>query len=311
MTKIADRLEDWRIENVRGKSQVNKEVLVRWFNKWFHEFQSMLLEYVSWKNNTAHRFRDIAKDQDEYSFPLTDSDVQTSVQDFYSIIQLRVAYENDKYWNPIYRICKPIEFGDYNLSPLKNKWVQRFETVKKHELIDPEWPDEKSNWKKNANGDYIYYYEEVAVLDKNWNPIYDLKERGGTEVQWPHVWGRVSELFPRYTFVSKTNIKIFPTPRKDISNWISLTYNFIQKPLTVEDVYDNDIEESDLCLPRYFLDAIDDYMTYRLYLTENPEQAQWHYQIFKETLTNNIYGLNKDKRPVEEWMADTRYFSHF
>ena len=264
MTKISERLEDWRIENVRGSSQVNKEVMVRWFNKWLHEFQSKLLEFVSWKNNTAHRFKDIEKNKDEYELPLTDSDVETNVQDFYSIIQLRVAYDIDKNWNPIYRICYPIDFGDYNFSPLKN-------------------------------------------TPQTWT----LKARGGTVKQWPNVWWKVSDLYPRYTFISKNKIKIFPTPIKDISNWLTLAYNYMQKPLTYEQIYDDDIEESDLCLPRYFIDAVEDYMTYKLYLTENPELAQFHLQQFEKALDDNIYWANKDKRAVIEWMADTRYFSHY
>lgn len=37
--------------------------------------------------------------------------------DFYSITQLRVAYEEDKNGNPIFRVCKPISLTDYNISP--------------------------------------------------------------------------------------------------------------------------------------------------------------------------------------------------
>jgi hypothetical protein len=44
-----------------------------------------------------------------------------------------------------------------------------------------------------------------------------------------------------------------------------------------------------LNLPRYFLDAIDDYITFRLYQAENPEMAQWYYQQFENTLHDNIY----------------------
>ena len=312
MTKISDVLENWRIENVRGSQQINKEVMVSWFNKWFHDFQKMLLEYVSWKNNTAHRFRHIEKDKDEYELPLTDSDTSTSVQDFYSIIQLRVAYDVDKLGQPIYRVCRPLEFWDYNLKPLKNKWVQRMQYYKRHVLIDPEWdPNDKENWAKDENGKYIYDEGREPVYDKNWNPIYDLKARGWTQHWEPFIWGRVSEQFPRYTFIDKNHIKIFPTPTKDVDNGITIAYNFMQKPISYDDIYDNDIEESDLCLPRYFMDAIEDFMTYKLYQVENPEQAQWYYQLFQNTINDNIYGMNKDKRPVEEWFANTTYFSHF
>ena len=68
---------------------------------------------------------------------------------------------------------------------------------------------------------------------------------------------------------------------------------------------------NNLNLPWYFLDAIDDYITFRLYQAENPEMAQWYYQQFESTLHDNIYGLNKDKRPVDESFANTTYFSHY
>jgi hypothetical protein len=58
--------------------------------------------------------------------------------------------------------------------------------------------------------------------------------------------------------------------------------------------------ESTLNLPRYFFDAIEDYLTFRLYQAENPEMAQWYYQQFEKTMMDNIYGMNKDKRPIEE-----------
>jgi hypothetical protein len=74
----------------------------------------------------------------------------------------------------------------------------------------------------------------------------------------------------------------------------------MQKPISYDDIYVNNIKESDLCLPRYFIDAIEDFMTYKLYQVENPEQAQWYYQLFEKTINDNIYGMNKDKRPVEE-----------
>lgn len=61
-----------------------------------------------------------------------------------------------------------------------------------------------------------------------------------------------------------------------------------------------------LGLPRYFLDVIDDYMSYRLIEAENPELAGSYYQTFINTLHNNIYGLNRDQRPVEEEFANLR-----
>jgi hypothetical protein len=63
-----------------------------------------------------------------------------------------------------------------------------------------------------------------------------------------------------------------------------------------------------LNLPWYFFDAIEDYMTYQLYLKENPESASIYLQTFQETLHDNIYGLNRDQRPTEEEFANLSYF---
>lgn len=65
-----------------------------------------------------------------------------------------------------------------------------------------------------------------------------------------------------------------------------------------------------LGLPRYFLDVIDDYLSYRLIEAENPELAAMYYQTFEKTLHDNIYGLNRDQRPVEEEFANLRSLYH-
>ena len=66
----------------------------------------------------------------------------------------------------------------------------------------------------------------------------------------------------------QTHIRIFPTPDKTITAGISLNFNYINKPIT-----DSSLDEDKLGLPRYFLDAVDDYMSYRLFQAENPELA--------------------------------------
>lgn len=217
----------------------------------------MILEYVSAKQNTASIFADIVKGEAEYDLPLSD----TGKPDFYSIIQLRVAYKTDKYGNPIYRICTPISLTDYNIRPTNN-------------------------------------YPETWKVKIQWGR------------QWygsPVIWKRISQRHPRYVFVNKDTIKIFPTPMENVENWLSLNYNYIEDI----DAIELSTEVASLNLPRYFLDAIDDYITFRLYQAENPEMAQWYYQQFDSTLHDNIYGLNKDKRPIEEDFANTTYFSHY
>ena len=258
MATISDMIENWRLEEIRWASQVNDKVWLAWFNKWLLIFQKTILEYVSGKQNLSNAVYPIIAWQSEYELPLWEVDVP----DFYSIIQLRVAYD-EKNWVPKYRVCKQINLTDYNINP--------------------------SNWK---------------------------------QIGEPIIWDRINKDNPRFTFVDKEHIKIYPTPDKNVANWLALSYNYIKRTLTEDEAFwiwdeDHDRWETEpvdldtLNLPRYFFDAIEDYITFRLYQAENPEQAQWYYQQFEQTLHDNIYGLNKDKRPVEESLADTSYFSHY
>ena len=102
-------------------------------------------------------------------------------------------------------------------------------------------------------------------------------------------------------FTGKNEIRIFPKPDQNVTAWLNLTFNYISK-----DVALNTNEES-LGLPTYFLDAVEDYLSYRLIQAENPELAMTYYQRFIDTLHDNIYGLNRDQRPVEEEFADLRW----
>ena len=271
MGTIKEMYDNWCIEELRSWNQVNQEVWLAWFNKWLLIFQKMLLEYVSGKQSTSVTFADIKKWVDEYPLPVFDE--QDHIEDFYSIVQLRVAYNVDKNNLPLYRICKPIDFSEYNINPLKN------------------YP---ATW--------------------------DVKIQWWRQVWWPMVWDRISRVNPKYVFVPKYEngvyknyIKIFPTPIKDIDRGLTLTYNFVQRPLEYDESLFtwNSYDLWKLNLPWYVLDAIEDYITFRLYQAENPEMAQWYYNQFESTLHDNIYWLNKDKRPIDEWMADLRYFYHY
>lgn len=254
MATVQTRLNNWALEELRWATQVNQNVLLARYNKGLQIFQKTLLEYVSGMQNTASAFFDTTQDIADYDLPLWEA----GAPDFYSIIQLRVAYHTNKYGNPIYRVCKPINLSDYNIRPTNNTY-------------------------------------------ENW----ELKQQWWRQVGSPIVWGGISQLNPRYVFTAKNKIKIFPTPTEWIENGISLNYNFIEQPVSLT------TDESTLNLPRYFFDAIEDYITFRLYQAENPEMAQRYYQQFQQTLNDNIYGLNKDKRPVEEGFANTSYFSHY
>ena len=255
MATVQTRLNNWALEELRWATQVNNSVLLAWYNKGLQIFQKTILEYVSGMQNVSSIFKDIDKDVADYTLPMWDA----WIPDFYSIIQLRVAYKLWKNWEPLYRVCSPINLSDYNIRPTNN------------------------------------------VYDANNNLI----EQWGRQKGSPIVWWKISEYRPRYMFTGKNSIKIFPTPTEDVENWLSLNYNFIEQPVSLS------TDESTLNLPRYFFDAIEDYLTFRLYQAENPEMAQRYYQQFEQTLNDNIYGLNKDKRPIEEGFANTTYFSHY
>ena len=257
MATIQNMYNNRCLEELRWTSQVNANVWLAWFKKGLLVFQKMILEYVSGMQNTASAFYDITKDTATYNLPLG----AASTPDFYSIIQLRVAYKNDKNGNPMYRVCKPINLSDYNIRPTNNTYDDN---------------------------------------DK-------LVAQGGRQIGSPIIWSRISQRNPRYVFVDKDTIKIFPTPTENIENWLSLNYNYIEDV----DSITMSTNINSLNLPWYFMDAIEDYTTFRLYQAENPEMAQWYYQQFEQTLHDNIYGLNKDKRPVDEEFANTTYFSHY
>ena len=164
MATLADMYEGWGTEEIRWWDQVNKKVWLSWFNKWYLIFQKMIMEYVSWKQNVANAITDIHSWQSEYKLPLG----ALNTPDFYSIIQLRVAYGANKDWMPLYRVCKLINLTDYNIRPTDGRQI--------------------------------------------WEPI---------------VWNRISKRNPRFTFVDKDTIKIYPTPDKNVDNGLALSYNYM------------------------------------------------------------------------------------
>lgn len=251
MATVKDRIDNWATLEIRWDTQINYNVVLKRYNKGLHIFQKYLLEYASGLLNTSVRFQNIQKWKDEYDLPLGLS----NVEDFYSIIQLRVAYKLDKNNQPLYKVCKPIDFWEYNIQPLKN------------------------------------------IPDTG-----DVKIQGWQQIGWPYIWDTISMNSPKYIFVKKDKIKIFPTPIEDVSMWLSLAYNFMEKPVSLT------TDEWNLNLPWYFFDAIDDYMSYMLYLKENPEMAEIYLQTFQTTLHDNIYWLNRDQRYSEENFANLSYF---
>lgn len=243
MGTVENRIDQWRKKNLRASTQINKSVVVLWYQEWLEKFEKELLDYASWKLNTSFRFQNITAGQSDYTLPLG----VNNVEDFYSIIQLRIAYGTDKNGTPIYRICTPINIWDYNTLPKTSQhpWYQIGAPILKH-------------------------------------PI--------------------SKLHPRYVFVDKKTIKVFPTPDQNVTWWFQMVYNFIPKEVAL------DTNEETLNLPRYFFDAIEDYMSYCLIKHETPELAAQYLAEFENTVHQNIYWLNRDQRANEEEFAYLGYY---
>jgi len=243
MGTVAQRIQSWRKKNLRWNTQINEDVVVLWYQEWLEKFEKELLAYASWKLNTSFRFQNITADTSEYKLPLW---VQ-NIDDFYSIIQLRIAYDTDKNGTPIYKICTPINIWDYNTLP------------------------------KTAE-----------------NPGYQI---GAPLLKHP-----ISMEYPRYVFVNKDTIKVFPTPKKNVTWGFQMVYNFMPKEVS------KNTDESTLNLPRYFFDAIEEYMTYCLVKNETPEMADRALMDFEKTVHDNIYWLNRDQRANEEEFANLAYY---
>ena len=242
MGTVQQRIDNWKLSELRWSNQVNDAVCLAWYNQWYRIFQKYLLEYIANQLQTQAIVQNIETWKSEYDLPFWESDWH----DFYSIAQLRIAYK-EKDWIPQYKICEELNIADYNIHPT------------------------------------------------TWNQIW-----------WPAIYKRITKRTPRYEFISKNKVKIYPTPTEDVDNWFNMRFNFV-----TADITNPNTNENTLWVPRYFLDVIDDYLSYRLYQAENPELAAVYYKQFMDTLHDNIYWLNRDQRPVEEWFWNFRFFDHW
>ena len=115
---------------------------------------------------------------------------------------------------------------------------------------------------KEKNGIPCYRVcEPISVTD------YNIRPDTGRQVGAPYVFGRISKLKPRYYFTGKNKIKIFPKPKEDVEDGLNMTFNYIRRDI----VASTDIDS--LGIPRYFWDALDEYLQYKLIQKENPEIA--------------------------------------
>lgn len=114
---------------------------------------------------------------------------------------------------------------------------------------------------------------------------------------------RQSKCKPRYEFLGKNQIVIFPTPTENIANGIKLRYNYWEQEITWS------TKEKDINLPFYLIETMDMYLDYRLKWHETSrEQAQIEYDLWGKEIENALWMINnRDSRPVIEQFLDTRF----
>ena len=162
-----------------------------------------------------------------------------------------------------------------------------------------------------ANGlkDFVSVIQlEVAYrLDSRTNmPVYHVCEQVMAEEFSDERWEKQWKGKPRYEFLGKNQIVIFPTPTVSLNQtgkeWIKLRYNYWE-----EDIDANTLE-SDINMPFYLLDTLDFYLDYRLKRHETDKaNAQIEYQEWLNEIQVALGMINtRDSRPVKEVFLDTR-----
>lgn len=133
-------------------------------------------------------------------------------------------------------------------------------------------------------------------------PVYHVCQQVMAEEFSDRKWSRQSTCKPRYEFLGKNQIVIFPTPKVWITDGIKLRYNYWEEEIT------NTTKEKDINLPFYLIDTLDMYLDFRLKRHETDRaNAQIEYDMWgKEVLTALGMLDTRDSRPVVEEFLDTR-----
>ena len=107
---------------------------------------------------------------------------------------------------------------------------------------------------------------------------------------------------PKYEFLWKDEIVIFPTPKHNLANGIKIRYNYWEEEITWS------TKEKDLQLPFYLIDTLDMYLDYRLKWHETTrEQAQIEYDLWGKEIEMALWMINnRDSRAVKETFLDLR-----
>ena len=145
---------------------------------------------------------------------------------------------------------------------------------------------------------------EVAYrLDPRTNlPVYHVCEQVMAEEFSDKKWSRQSPRKPRFEFLWKNQIVIFPTPKLWITNGIKLRYNYWEEDIS------GTTKEADINLPYYLIDTLDYYLDFRLKRHETDRaNAQVEYEMWGKEILIALGMLNtRDSRPVKEVFLDTR-----
>lgn len=134
-------------------------------------------------------------------------------------------------------------------------------------------------------------------------PVYHVCEQVMAEEFSDKKWSRQSKHKPRYEFLWKNQIVIFPTPTENITNWIKLRYNYWEEDIN------KTTQEANIKLPFYLIDTLDMYLDFRLKRHETDRaSAQIEYEMWEKEILTALGIINtRDSRPVKEVFLDTRF----
>lgn len=158
----------------------------------------------------------------------------------------------------------------------------------------------------NGMKDFVSVIQmEVAYrVDSRTNlPVYHVCEQVMAEEFSDRKRARQPQYKPRFEFLGKNQIVIFPTPKIAITDGIKIRYNYWEEDIDIN------TKESDINLPFYLIDTLDYYLDFRLKRHETDRaSAQIEYEMWEKEILTALGMLNtRDSRPVKEIFLDTRF----
>jgi hypothetical protein len=98
-------------------------------------------------------------------------------------------------------------------------------------------------WEADWHDFYSIAQLRIAYREKNWVPVYkvcewlDIADYNINPTTWMQEWApiiykRITKNTPRFEFISKNKVKIYPTPDENVTHGFNMRFNFISKDIT-------------------------------------------------------------------------------